>query len=91
LVSCSNAANAVVQKMNTLGAGPPERLFNLSGVTVVHAALARSPWRREVPAIAPNRRHVFQELLDNSWAVNVRRRIAELDGAESKTAAAQAA
>jgi hypothetical protein len=91
LVAHIEGATDVVRELNAAGAGPIERLFLLNGVKVVNAAMWRTPWRQEFTPIPPGQRKVFRELLEANWALGIRRRIAELDGAESKTAAAKAA
>jgi hypothetical protein len=93
-VSCSNAATAVVRKLNAAGAGPLERLFVLNSVTVVNSSMWKTPLAREYPATPPGQRKVFWELLESGWLLNIRRRIAELDGAAvtlEKTAVEKAA
>jgi dGTP triphosphohydrolase len=91
LVAHIDGATEVVRKINAAGAGPLERLFLLNGVKVVKAAMWRTPWRQEFRPIPPNERHVFKELLDAKWAVAIRRRADELDGAAVTQTAAKAA
>jgi hypothetical protein len=58
---------------------------------VINAALWKTPWRQEFRPIPPGERHQFKELLDAKWAVAIRRRADELDGAAVTQTAAKAA
>jgi uncharacterized protein YhaN len=103
LVEAGNAAGQVVRRINAAGcATPNERLFHINSALAIQSAMISSPWHFEFRHLPPGDRRTFKNLLEgqivgdgvrerSSWVSAIERRIAELDGADSKTAAAKAA